>query len=55
MASMSHVRRVILSHNWQDLEEWVGALDQLADLSDDEIDTLSSGTVSVEPETRAAA
>ncbi len=55
MVSMSHVRRVVLSHNWQNLDEWVSALDQLADLTDDEIDTLSSDAVSPEPLTRVAA
>jgi hypothetical protein len=29
--------RVLCAHRWQDIEEWVGAIRVLADLSDDEI------------------
>lgn len=29
--------RVLCAHRWQDIEEWVGAIRALADLSDDEI------------------
>lgn len=38
MANIAEVRRVVHAHQWQDLSEWVRILDQLADLTDDEID-----------------
>lgn len=40
MASSTHIRRVVFSHDWQDLAEWVGAIDALADFSDEEIEKL---------------
>jgi hypothetical protein len=44
MASLSTTRRVLMEHDWQDLAEWVRAIDQLADMSDDEIEGLASPT-----------
>lgn len=41
MANIAEVRRVVLAHQWHDLAEWVRTLDQLADLTDDEIDGVS--------------
>ena len=38
MANIAEVQRVVLGHQWHDLAEWVRTLDQLADLTDDEID-----------------
>jgi hypothetical protein len=38
MANIAEVRRVIHSHQWQDLAEWVRILDELADLTDEEIE-----------------
>jgi hypothetical protein len=38
MTNIAQVQRVVFSHQWNDLAEWVRALDQLADLTDDEID-----------------
>jgi hypothetical protein len=53
MGNLSEVQRVVYRHDWQCLAEWPRALDELADLTDDEIDrvvhsnrqmqTLSSG------------
>ena len=40
MASSAHIRRVVFSHDWQNLDEWVRAVDALADFSDDEIEKL---------------
>jgi hypothetical protein len=55
MSPLAHVRRVVLGHTWDDLEEWVCALDELADLTDEEIDRLSAGKVPAEPSARVAA
>ena len=38
MGNIADVQRVVFAHQWQDLAEWVRALDKLADLTDDEID-----------------
>ena len=38
MANIAEVRRVVHSHQWQDLAEWVHFLDELADLTDEEIE-----------------
>jgi hypothetical protein len=40
MASLSEIQRVVCRHDWQCLAEWPRALDELADLTDDEIDRL---------------
>jgi hypothetical protein len=41
-ASMLHLHRVVYRHEWADLEEWVGAVRALADLSDAAIDELAT-------------
>jgi hypothetical protein len=41
MASLSEIQRVVCRHDWQCLAEWPRALDELADLTDDEIDRLA--------------
>jgi hypothetical protein len=38
MASLSEIQRVVFRHDWQCLAEWPRALDELADLTDDEIE-----------------
>ena len=40
MGNLSQVQRVVCEHDWQSLAEWSCALDELADLTDDEIDCL---------------
>jgi hypothetical protein len=44
MASLATTRRVLMGHDWQNLAEWVRAIDELADMSDDEIEGLASAT-----------
>jgi hypothetical protein len=44
MASLSEIQRVVCRHDWQCLAEWPRALDELADLTDDEIDRLAQST-----------
>lgn len=44
MANIAEVRRVIHSHQWQDLAEWVRILDELADLTDEEIEGVTGKT-----------
>lgn len=41
MASFANARRVLMGHDWQELAEWVRAIDELADMTDDEIDLLT--------------
>ena len=43
MENFTEIRRVIYRHDWQCVGEWVSALDDLADLTDDEIDGLARG------------
>jgi hypothetical protein len=40
MADMQKVRRVVYRHDWSSLAEWVGALDELADMTDEQISEL---------------
>ena len=44
MTSSAHIRRVVFGHDWQDLDEWVRAVNALADFSDDEIEKLVATT-----------
>lgn len=44
MASFATTRRVVIGHDWQDLAEWVRAINELADMSDDQIEKLASAT-----------
>lgn len=41
MANLSQVQRVVYRHDWVDLGEWVAALAELSELSDDEIDGIA--------------
>jgi hypothetical protein len=54
MADLAHVRSAVVGHNWLDLGDWVSALDELADLSDDEIEGLARETADVEIARQAA-
>ncbi|TVR82720.1 MAG: hypothetical protein EA405_05875 [Rhodospirillales bacterium] len=37
----TRIRRTVRDHNWNSLEEWVKTLDELAELTDAEIDDLA--------------
>ena len=37
MANLQKIGRVVYRHEWTSLAEWVGALDELADMTDDQI------------------
>ena len=43
MRNSAEIQRVIYRHDWQCVGEWASALDDLADLTDDEIDGLARG------------
>ena len=40
MIKLQEMTRVLYRHDWTCVDQWVSSLDQLADLSDDEIDEL---------------
>jgi len=40
MEDIQKVRRVVYRHDWNNLAEWVGALDELADMTDEQISEL---------------
>lgn len=40
MADLQHMSRVLYHHDWADVQDWARNVDQLADLSDDEIGKL---------------
>ena len=40
MVDMQKLRRVVYRHHWNNLAEWVGALDELADMTDEQISEL---------------
>lgn len=40
MANLEEMSRVLYSHDWARVQDWVTALDQLATLTDDEIAAL---------------
>lgn len=42
MAVFASTRRILVSHDWQELAEWVHAIEDLADMTDDEIDRLTA-------------
>lgn len=42
MTKQQHVAKAALRHDWASLEDWAGALDELADLSDDQIEQLEN-------------
>lgn len=54
MANIAQVQRVVFAHQWQDLAEWVRTLDQLADLTDDEIDGVTGEAPAFAPVPSAA-
>jgi hypothetical protein len=41
MVNVSEVQRIVYRHDWQCVAEWAGALGELADLTDDQIDGLA--------------
>ena len=41
MRNLSEMQRVIYRHDWLCVAEWANALDELADLTDDQIDGLA--------------
>ena len=41
-ATLAIHRRVLIGHDWQELAEWVHAIRDLADMTDEEIDRLAS-------------
>ena len=41
VGNLSEVQRVVYRHDWQRVAEWASALDELAYLTDDEIDGLA--------------
>lgn len=40
MDALVQLSRIICRHGWRDAAEWARSIETLADLSDDEIDTL---------------
>lgn len=40
MANLQQMSRVLYHHCWNDIDDWVRSIDQLADLSDEEIGQL---------------
>ena len=40
MFNLQVMTRVLYRHDWTSVDQWASSLDQLADLSDDEIDEL---------------
>ena len=40
MANLQHMSRVLYHHCWNDVDDWARNIDQLADLSDEEIGQL---------------
>jgi hypothetical protein len=38
LEDLNQISRVLYRHKWASLEDWVRSLDELADLTDDEID-----------------
>ena len=41
MENLLEIQRVVYRHDWQCVAEWAGALGELADLTDDQIDSLA--------------
>jgi hypothetical protein len=41
MRNLPQIQRVVYRHDWQCVAEWASALGELADLTDDEIDSLA--------------
>ncbi len=40
MSELEQLNRILCQHKWRSLQDWVTTLDELADLSDDEIDEI---------------
>jgi len=40
MSDLDHLNRILYQHKWDSLQDWVATLDELADLSDDEIEEI---------------
>jgi hypothetical protein len=40
MTDHNSLRRILYRHKWQNIEEWVGSLAVLADMSDDDINRI---------------
>jgi hypothetical protein len=40
MSDLEQLNRILCQHKWRSLEDWVTTLDELADLSDDEIEEI---------------
>ena len=38
MTNLQTIGRVVYRHSWENLDDWVDALNDLADLNDDDID-----------------
>ncbi len=41
MTKQQHVAKAVLQHGWTNLDDWVHALDELADLTDEQIDHMA--------------
>mgnify|MGYP003573797648 CR=1 FL=1 len=41
MTKQQHVAKAVLQHGWTNLADWVCALDELADLTDEQIDQVA--------------
>jgi hypothetical protein len=41
MATLASTHRILVSHDWRELAEWVQAIEKLADMTDDEIDRVA--------------
>lgn len=44
MATLNDIDRIVLRHGWHESREWARAVDELADLSDGEIERLVENT-----------
>lgn len=49
MADLQQMSRILYHHNWTNVEDWARNVDQLADLSDDEIGQLQKCDGSCRP------
>ena len=41
MTKQQHVAKAVLHHGWTNLDDWVNALNELADLTDEQIDQVA--------------
>jgi hypothetical protein len=42
MTNLSEIRRVVVGHSWNDIAEWVHAVEELANLSDGELEAVAA-------------